>query len=335
MSRASRVGIRDIAAAAGVGTATVDRVLNGRPGVSAATRKRVLDASRQLGARKHVAPPTDYRLRVLVIRTGLDDEFFMRIEAALDEVAASSQPPIQLERLVRVPSARLRKAVREASERCHGIIVLAHDGGEVRLAIERTIRRKIPVVAMMSDLGVENPSVYVGIDNVAAGETAAWLISRYLHKPGRVLLLTGSHTYQLHRERSRGFVDGLARWAPRATLVGPVDMDDLDAKAATAVRRALARGNRIAAIYNSGGANEGIRQVVASLPPSERPLWIAHETHASLVDLLREGLITTLIDQRPETQAYVGLQTILHAQGELDAAPPPLIEFRLVTPANI
>ncbi|UPG90515.1 LacI family DNA-binding transcriptional regulator [Luteibacter aegosomaticola] len=331
----SRIGINDIAAAAGVSTATVDRVLNGRPGVSAATRKRVLDASRQLGARRHIASPADYRLRVLVIRTGLDDEFFMRIEAALDQVAAESQPPIQLERLVRVPTSKLRQAVREASERCHGVIVLAHDGGELRLAVERAIRRKIPVVAMMSDLGMANHSVYVGIDNVAAGRTAAWLISRYLHKPGRVLLLTGSHTYLLHRERSRGFVDGLAQWAPKATLVGPIDMDDIDTKAASAVRLALARGNRIAAIYNSGGANEGIRQVVASLPAAERPVWITHETHASLVELLQEGLITTLIDQRPETQAFVGLQTILHAQGELDAAPPPLIEFRLVTPANI
>ncbi|RYH93864.1 MAG: LacI family transcriptional regulator, partial [Acetobacteraceae bacterium] len=41
--------ILDVAAKAGVSTATVDRVLNGRPGVSAANRHRVLHAAKELG----------------------------------------------------------------------------------------------------------------------------------------------------------------------------------------------------------------------------------------------------------------------------------------------
>lgn len=41
---AKRSGVREVAAAAGVSTQTVSRVLNGYPGIRAATRERVLDA---------------------------------------------------------------------------------------------------------------------------------------------------------------------------------------------------------------------------------------------------------------------------------------------------
>jgi len=44
-----RPTIRDVAAAAGVSKATVDRVINDRPGVRSRTRARVLGVAEQLG----------------------------------------------------------------------------------------------------------------------------------------------------------------------------------------------------------------------------------------------------------------------------------------------
>ena len=41
--------ISSIADSSGLSTATVDRVINGRPGVSAANRQRVMEAAQQLG----------------------------------------------------------------------------------------------------------------------------------------------------------------------------------------------------------------------------------------------------------------------------------------------
>ena len=46
----SPVTIAEIARSAGVGTATVDRVLNGRSGVNADTERKVLDVINALGA---------------------------------------------------------------------------------------------------------------------------------------------------------------------------------------------------------------------------------------------------------------------------------------------
>ncbi|RWD02815.1 MAG: LacI family transcriptional regulator, partial [Mesorhizobium sp.] len=41
--------VADIARSCGLSTATVDRVLNNRPGASAANRQRVMEAAKQLG----------------------------------------------------------------------------------------------------------------------------------------------------------------------------------------------------------------------------------------------------------------------------------------------
>lgn len=330
-----KASVRHIAEAAGVSTATVDRVLNGRDGVSPAKRKRVLEAARDLGSRRVPASPSAYRLRVLVIRTGIDDEYFMRLEAALDAVAASSQPQIELKRLIRVPSATLKSVIREESQHCHGVLVLAHDGGELRLALRSALKKKLPVLSLTSDLGQENQSAYIGIDNLAAGRTAAWLVSRLVPATGRVLLMTGSQTYQVHRERTQGFKQGLATWGPRLKLVGPTDVDDLDDKAEHELRAAIKRYGRLAAVYNSGGANEGVRHVLADMREADRPVWITHEASPRNEALLQQGLITTLIDQRPELQARVGLETILHHYGERAAAPSPLIDLRIVTPGNL
>ncbi len=50
-SRPSRPRLEDVAARAGVSTASVSLVLRGRPGPSAATREAVLEAARDLGYR--------------------------------------------------------------------------------------------------------------------------------------------------------------------------------------------------------------------------------------------------------------------------------------------
>ena len=57
--------IHEIAAVSGVGTATVDRVLNGRPGVREATRLRVLQAVDELSRPEATAPARSWRIAFL------------------------------------------------------------------------------------------------------------------------------------------------------------------------------------------------------------------------------------------------------------------------------
>lgn len=330
-----KVTVNDIAQAAGVSVSTAGRVLNGASGVSLLRRQKVLEAVRKLGASRLPATPDDLTLRILVIRMGLDDDlYFQRMDKALDQAAESLARQIEFVRLTNLSPAELSTRIKGLSFRPYGAIILAYDTREVRVALERLGRHKIPLVTLTTDIGLKVPRHFVGIDNVAAGRTAALMISRFVHSRGRVLVITGSQDYEVHRQRTKGFEDALAEYAPHLQMVGPFDVADMNDRALQATRQALARQVATVAIYNSGGANEGVRQALEALDRNQSPIWITHEVNPRHLKLLREGRISLLIDQDPSAQALTGLQLILHAHGEMSVLPRTQVPFRLVTAEN-
>ena len=88
-----RVTLEAVAMKADVGIATVDRVVNERENVSAATRQKVLNAARELGLRR-ILPESEYRsvrIEVLLPRPELPlisrmNEEFRRLGQRLDRL---------------------------------------------------------------------------------------------------------------------------------------------------------------------------------------------------------------------------------------------------------
>src|SRR5690606_29267886 len=97
----------------------------------------------------------------------------------------------------------------------------------------------------------------VGIDNVAAGRTAASLLGRFC-PAGKIGLIAGSLGLSDHRQRLDGFTTLMAAEFPECTLVGPLEgLDDNAAteKQATALLRAHPD---LAGLYNAGAGNAGL-----------------------------------------------------------------------------
>jgi hypothetical protein len=81
--------LRDIAAAAGVGTATVERVLNGRGGVAPRTDEKVLVAARRLDYPKRLPEMHRGLLRIEVILVRPETTFFARLSRSFERIAAT------------------------------------------------------------------------------------------------------------------------------------------------------------------------------------------------------------------------------------------------------
>lgn len=144
----SVVTIHDVAAAAGVSTATVSRVLNGSPRVSDDTREKVLAAAAQLdywpnGAARSLTTSRTNALGVLL--PDLFGEFFSEIIRGIDHAAGVEQMQI-LVSSSHANADQLLSASRALRGRIDGLIAMALDKGSAAAA--RQISRNFPVVLL-------------------------------------------------------------------------------------------------------------------------------------------------------------------------------------------
>jgi LacI family transcriptional regulator len=330
--------IPEIAAAAGVSVSTVDRVLNERGSVSDALRRRVIEAARQLNARR-VLPSVHHgvlHFDVVLPNTGMP--YYRRLERALQAHAQLIGPRVCVHRTFwrDEEEGALLQFLRRPPYRRAGLLVMARDVARIRACLRRLQEEGTPVVTITSDIGGIGPHPYVGVDNVMAGRTVAYLAGHFVRRPGRVLLLVASMDYRDHVERVAGFRKALARRFPGLEVPAPAEHYDRAELAHAHVQTALERHEDVVAIYNTGSVAGGIQRALRHLPPADRPVWIAHEATLEHAKLMAAGYVSAVIDQDPETQALEGLKHLLHACGELEQPPAAdATRFRVVTPENV
>lgn len=187
--------VHDIAAKAGVSLATVDRVLNVRKGVHAATRAKVEAAISDLGyvrdmAAANLAKGRSYSLVFVV--PGNDNSFMATLRAEVRAAASRSHIERTAICVIEVPpfdAAALTQALDVArQERPSGVAFVAIDSHDVAEATERLSESGIATVTLVSDISGAHRDHYAGVDNVAAGRTAASLLDVFcLAGAGRLL----------------------------------------------------------------------------------------------------------------------------------------------------
>ena len=320
-----------VADLAGVSLSTVDRVLNERGSVSDLKRRKVLNAARALGLKRLLPSPVHGLLRFDLLMVESATDHFRRLATAFSRQAQMLRPRLVLQRQTwheRNPEQLLDFISKPRTAR-HGLIVVAHDTPAIRAALQAQIAQGVPVVLLTSSLSGLEGATYVGIDNRMAGRSAGRLLSQWVGRTaGRVLLLTNSLLYHAHQQRVGGFLEVLHERAPDLVVSGPVECYDDDAQTARAVHSALSEGDGPIALYNTGCGSMGIRH--ALLEHDIRPVWITHEASQQHAELLREGLLSLVLDQDPEGQAEAAIQHLLYANGDLDAPVEIAPQLRIV-----
>lgn len=297
--------VHDIAREAGVSLATVDRVLNGRPGVRAPTRERVQKAVETLGFVRDVAAANLAKGRVypLTFIVPSNDNSFM---AALRAEIVAQQERGALERmaitLITVPafdSPALVEALDVAGAGSPaGIAVVAVDSTAVRDAVARLAAKGIPVVTLVSDLPGSARSHFAGIDNEAAGRTAGALMGRFLEgRSGVVGVIAGSLEVRDHRERLDGFRAALTEMAPGLSLLSPAEGLDEPDRVHRLAADLLAREPRLLGIYSLGAGNRGLIRALEARIGGPSLRVIAHELTRHTRSALETGLIDIVLNQ--------------------------------------
>jgi len=299
----ARATLADVAAAAGVGVATVDRVLNGRLPVREATAERVLAAAERVGY--HGARLIKQRLLVASLparRFGFllqksADVFYQAIGASVTHFTATARG-IRGEAMVvhvdeLVPS-RIAAELMRLGQRCDALACVAVEHPHVTKAISDLAGRGIPVFTLLSDLSAAERAGYVGLDSRKAGRTAAWLMARTARHPGPVAVFVGSHRYLGQEMCEIGFRSYFREHARDFELLETaINLDD-PAVAYVFTLELLRRHPGLVGIYDAGGGREGI---IRALREENRPglAVICNELTEATRNALIDGYVSSVL----------------------------------------
>ena len=308
-----RATVHDVARQAGVSLTTVDRVPNGRPGVRPVTAGKVEEAIRTLDFRRDLSASLLARARDLRIVFFIPDgrnEFMRHLESAVaarSRIARAERTHIEAHQVKALDAAALAAALDALNPRnCDCAVIVATDDELVRRAVEAVSRRGVAVVTLVSDLPGSARRHFVGIDNVAAGRTAASLLGRFC-APGKIGLIAGSLGLRDHRERLEGFTALMRAEFPMHELVGPVEgLDD----SATTERQALAMLKAhpdLLGLYNLGAGNAGLLAALAKSGAAGKLRVVAHELAEPTRRGLISGAIDVVLDQNPEGEVRAAI----------------------------
>ena len=297
---AQRPTIQDLAGAAGVSVATVDRVLNKRHPVRSKTAERVLAAAEALGY--HGTPLIRRRLgndpperRLGFILQWRSEEFYRNLGLALVE-ATERAPFIRgrpvVEFLDDLTPPSIVSTLHRLGAKVDAVALVAADHPNISQAVDDLHRQGVPAYALLSDLSASCRAGYIGLDHRKAGRTAAWTISRLARRPGKVAIVIGSHRYLGHELSEISFRSYFREHAPDFQVLEPLVNLEEPRISYEGVLNLLQRNDDLIGIYVAGGGGEG---VIAALRESGRARLVAAVCN-ELTQATRSGLIDGALD---------------------------------------
>ncbi|WP_245413712.1 substrate-binding domain-containing protein [Fulvimarina endophytica] len=307
--------MKDVAFQSGLSLATVDRVLNERPGVRATTRARVAAAVEELERQYGAAGFAGRRLAIDIVMEA-PRRFSDAVRSAFEAEMPGMRPASVAaryhlaERMREGDLASILTAI--AKRGSHGVLLKAPSTLATAEHAHRLTAAGIPVATYVTDIAPDCRIAYVGMDNRIAGASAAHLMGHMLGgTPAGVLLNLSSASFAGETERVAGFRDVLTRRFPALTVETVSEGHGVHRETFQHVVEALSRNPALTAVYSAGGANAAILEAFAH---ERRPIRVfaAHDLDAANRRLLKEGRLTFVIHHDFRQDARTACQVFLH-----------------------
>ena len=310
-----KFSIKHIATQAAVSPATVDRVINNRPGVRTYTKQRVQNAINEL---------EEYEAKINFSRKQLYVDVVMNTEGNNNNTAQkaflSALRPMKMYNInlrfhffKNARSAFLAREIdRIVESGTHGLVIRANNDPSLKESIEYAFNKDIPTITLGTDIPHSKRVDYIGANNFSEGQTAAYLIGQWLKNSQQTVLLSISKLNFFNQiEREMGFRQYIRRNSPNIQIaVLPQQLDAGD-ETFHAVNNYLENGGDARAVYSLGGS--GTADILAAYEASNKPinLFIAHDLNKTNKSLMADNKIHTVLDRNINIDANNALFSIL------------------------
>ena len=329
--------IADIAARAKVGTATVDRVLHGRGGVSSSTIRRVNEALDTLKSKRDSKVklyPRD-RLQFHVILPANAGPSTSHLGRECLRFGHASHADVRLEFAEKMnPAALAEKLDQVLAKGRHGIAFQALDHPRVRDVVARISSRGVSMVCLMSGIDGLGPEQYMGMDNRAAGRTAGFLMGRMAEVPGKIAVVGAGDLYRCHEERETGFRGMIRSEFPQSKLMDLRSGRDDAAGNYRLIKSLLKSESGIVGIYNVGGGNLGIARALENVQLSGEMTFIGHNLTARTRKYLIDGVMDAVVHQDMTLAARMAIASLV-SQSSSESINLNRLPIEIITKENL
>lgn len=298
---------RDLAEAAGVSLATVDRVLNGRPGVRKKTVDAVNNAIQRIGFERNrvaatLARKRGYRFGFVLPKVG--DEFLDEIMERIREINRAGRAEMISVKTLRIDEQNPHKTAaflaRLSAKDLDGVAIMAPETPQIRDAIRRMRERGILTVPFISNQQNDGYDIFVGIDNLAAGATAGRLMGRFCRaKSGVVAVVTDTVQARDSLERRLGFDNVINGNFPNLKVLPTLETYADPDRTQRVINTIMTNQPDLAGIYIMGSEARVPIEVMSQCATNKELVTIAHERTPSTVAALKEQKLDALVAQNP------------------------------------
>jgi LacI family transcriptional regulator len=298
---------KDLALAAGVSLATVDRVLNERPGVRKDTVERVNQAIEKLGFSRNLvaanlARGRDYRFLFLLPRTG--DQFLAGLVKRIGEANLAFAADMIRADVLHIEENDPHQIANLLGTLDHdqidGVAIMAPESPQVRDAMARLAERGVDTVNFIAGQVSRDHDDFVGIDNHAAGATAGRLMGRLSARGrGNILVIAETMHARDSLERRLGFDEVINSDYPYLTVLPSLETYGDAERTRRIIANSLANHRAIAGVYILSSEARLPLEAMREVAKDTQPVIIAHERTPFTEDALRANQIDALITQDP------------------------------------
>jgi LacI family transcriptional regulator len=334
--------MQDVARLAGVGVATVDRVINRRAVVRPATSQRVLQAAKELGFRRSGLIERQVQQEARAVRLGFllqsqASPFYRALGQALRQHVQSLRPAVGtpvIEFMEEFTPRHVAERLNAMAAVVDAVALVAADHPVINHAVEQVRGLGIPVFTLVTDLTSTTRSGYVGVDNRKMGRMAAWSVAQLCPRPGKVGLLLGSHRYVCQEECEASFRSYLREYAPQFQVLETlVSLEDVELARKATLELLLCHPDLVG-VYVAGGGIEGVLDALrkAAIPGL---ITVCHDLTDITRRALLEGQATVVLSHPREAMAQQLVDRMVRAVAGKSPLVQAALPFHTYTAANV
>ncbi len=340
-----RVTLKTIAERAGVHISTVDKVIHNRGGVSKEVEANIRAIIKELGYKTNPAGRAlqrsgkRYSIAVLLLDVDAQPYIAEGIRREMKDVNFDIELSFHTSPFMAVES-QLELLKRAEEDKVDGIILLPNHSRRVEDAVQKIIRKNIPVITVDSDLAGDR-LCHVGHDAVKGARIAGRMMGLFLRGHGKAAVITNSMSREIYHDqvntRTTEFAGFIRDNYPEIEIVRYVEGFEDRETTYRETKRLLQEEPDIRGIFIACGGVDAVGRAIREAGKAEETSVVSFEEYPEILDLIRARVVDCTIGGNLVEQGRISFRLLIEylVYGTMPERDPVYMDAKILVKESL